>query len=31
MNMEEQEEDFQPLLAHIANMHGKRAFLNRGK
>lgn len=31
MNMTEREEDFQLLLAQIANMRGKRAFLNRGE
>ncbi|WP_034295368.1 deoxynucleoside kinase [Herbaspirillum sp. RV1423] len=31
MNMAERDEDFQLLLSHIANMRGKRAFLNRGE
>jgi deoxyadenosine/deoxycytidine kinase len=31
MNLAEQEDDFQLLLAHISDMRGKRAFLNRGE
>jgi deoxyguanosine kinase len=31
MNMTDREEDFQLLLTQIANMRGKRAFLNRGE
>lgn len=31
MNMADDEEDFQLLLSHIADMRGKRAFLNRGE
>ncbi|WP_050461815.1 deoxynucleoside kinase [Herbaspirillum autotrophicum] len=31
LNLSEHEEDFELLLSHIAEMRGKRAFLNRGE
>lgn len=31
MNMADNDEDFQLLLSHVAEMRGKRAFLNRGE